>query len=257
MVTDTKNGSRARSHKGDTNIVEKAVDDPSLVVNLPHLRGVKRTYTADSDGVAKGEKANLDTPIMAVEKMGSCAESGGGTCITVDAEHHSLCGTLCATTGLVVPKNFDSACEVVKKHGEKTVAGTDVCCGTAVVEGRSEISDTLHTESVKCTEDAGARHTTHIDTDRDGTSLGLNSWESMSSNDVALRNTIVSGGTKDLGDTKVSKDVGSHGVTRGRLTHKGMSDPREVSETRREQTRTQTDIPPSWSPPWSQPRSMV
>ncbi len=96
-------------------------------------------YSADPEGVKIGDIFNSYAAKVTTEERGSPRETGGGTCITVMADVHSLVGVSWATSGIVVANDLDPAWEVIVCHGEKTVAGADAKDGKAVTYGRMEM----------------------------------------------------------------------------------------------------------------------
>lgn len=182
--------------------------------------GAEYLHVVDLSGAFDG-RSNIDETIYQISKLGVPIQSGGGLRSMEDVANRLSAGAERVVLGTLWMTDPELAMSLVKKYGDKIVAGIDGKNGKLAVKGWTEECD-LTVETVgKRAHQMGVRYAVYTDISKDGALTGVALQDTVQLSKATGLHVIASGGIRSMEDLYRIRDSHLYGAILGRSIYEG------------------------------------
>ncbi len=224
---DLKDGKAVRLTKGLMDSAKIYSDEPWQLAKRFEEMGSRWLHLVDLNGAFAGEPKNLEQIKKIREMCDIEIELGGGIRDEETIRRYVDLGIDRIILGSVALKNADFVKDVASRY--RIAVGIDAIDGYVAVEGWAEKSTMKATDLAREFAEAGVEAIICTDVGKDGTLSGVNVDFTLSIAEASGRDTIASGGVRDIGDIRALLETGKiSGVIVGKAFYEGTLDLEEA-----------------------------
>ncbi len=224
---DLKGGKVVRLRQGRAGDVTTYSDDPAAVARQWESEGARYLHVVDLDAAFEGEPRNWDALKKILDAVQMPVELGGGLRTEEHVTRALKLGVTRAIVGTKACESLDFVAGLVKRHGDRIVAGVDAKDGFVAVRGWVAASALKAVDFGKQVAGVGVKTIVYTDIAKDGMLQGPN-FAAMAEMADALAGTgtgvIASGGISRAADVRKLRALGKPnlvGVIIGKALYDG------------------------------------
>jgi len=224
---DLKEGKAVRLTKGLMDSAKIYSDEPYQLAKTFETAGAKWLHVVDLDGAFSGKPENLEQIKKIRSNCDLKVQIGGGIRDEKTIKHYIEAGVDRVILGSIAVKDPDFVKEMAKKY--KVVVGIDAIDSMVATHGWATKSEVKAKDLAAMYKDSAIDAIICTDVSKDGTLAGVNVDYTIEIKRASDKETIASGGVKDLEDlNKLHKTAIIDGAIIGKAFYEGRLDIKEA-----------------------------